>query len=1847
MFDLKSLKLAVVSILILPVISLATTSAADVKKIAEEAKSNIAEKNSTDDLSSLSQADLIARAKNVGDHGWAVLDRVKNDTDFPVSIYFYKTLHDLLPMETHVRIKSLKKDYFTQAVDKDGKTNADAKNFRYLAARKKSGNWVLSADTTDANDPATTFIIRKYLAQDLSSYLGFEAALAPGQLLRAKSSNQAIFSKSTTQDSVMKAGGYSSDNFSSDFDSDAHWELHCNGTGVNDPIDDTDGTYLNYCGLKNKLGGGYLSIRDQTDLVNTNKTAIPSERFIYYPKKTTGSNNHNFWDKVWRASKAGNDLYIQFHFAWFKKNAAILSKDEINSAVKFFLKNGAFSFDNVYNLIDSLKNSGERISPDIWTSRLLGNWIVTASDSDGDAERRMKEVNYYYSDGISENFEFRSKYTIFDGISLASQAKNYNDKSLLDNVFEAVVGNNEKSILKNNFKKDLGKVCYGDKILLVSTKSLSYLFGFNINKSVDGDSKKYAYAGGSHLETSIEKAKLQRTTGKESDEDLLSFAWFYVKGPHDNVDSWNCQIGEPVKDGDVIRLENVATGRNLTVLKQQKPPRGELRYGVYAGPGANLSNLSQLPSATASLKNASKKADSEFDVALSESTSGINSSDDNFVVRFEEQASSELKICGQFSLIHQNSKYSLWMDNVFSSVGDKDKFARVSAIFADQDIKCPWFAAAVETGSLPTKDIAWIGAPNGAPQTSFGDKEELSIEIIKMGLSGGLGAGETIAVQLPAYKKNPKISGFAKDEISEFGVEKIVELMPMLDKGIAWLEESISKENKATIKFRAKANDSGNVCIYLGNDLTLDWIYKVVIGSDSNSSCKIYRRDTSGGIATDIVIAEVSKKDNPLAAAIPGQYIPYWVSYNNGMLMAGASTEPGENMFICVKEKNQRNNVSRFGFGSGKQSVSYAEVKVADAVSIDLPGTPYFDAQGKNLKVDEQGNINIDESFDIAAKNLMFKIPGSGTLQASISSKDGAFYFYEGQNFDEKTSKHYRLKFNSFSQLESIIKDKINSTTQACVNYLKKIEAAKKNKEFNADQEESVLYEILNKKSSSFASSNQEDADLLDLKTLNNWVVTQILSNFNDFLKNALDQLIVKTEIPRQVLQNKSKNALSCLIFEKYNPQTQQYEFLANSASLDASVKFNFEKGQQIWASFCKDKFFFGFDNFSSDNIAFYCWDLNGPHDNIQNILYKPTASSDLSNVQLSNKAVIKIEQSAQDYSTSSSAFDYKGSLQVILPYIYALSQEEQQVKFKDMISKKTIYPGKTPQQGALYYFTLSLRKNGFPELVWTKEPENKLALEIQKQTLITQAKSDALFQASTYVQGGMSAIGGLTGAIASGIFAGEGISQANKAAQLSATSQTAFRSNDSYVYTDSMTSMGQLAKESIPPQIAQNKQTVSDQLALGGKVSAIDVEKLQRLVPLYDNVLNLIIHPYVITGLKDDLFSKLNALYRGYTTLNDASAKINAFDFTVFDLFAKAYNNSYLVDKNVSTERVQKQNWYSYINDMAKRFFNSNQSFPIPPMFGEYIWLDQSFEKPNKGSVSFMAKGQNDLFVCISDEPVSVRNSDKDIYEVVFGAWDNNKTVIRAKSLDKQVSETTLSSSLLNSVQFKKYWVSFNSGNIILGTGDIDPANALASYDSSSKSFKKPVWETRATSGNSTTSINQQWIDLAIGREKDENGDPDPGKDILLELRKDSKYADFSDFLDTTIAEKTDKINALIKSGTQPYSSGLQQTDSGKYADNAKPFGWQDPYFNKKSEYSYVGFGSWDAPVEIKSVVVGPCIEEVSGQKQNLVAIANHMKNLPIFSDSEVGDLKNKIITAFKAKIDEINAQSSNPAAS
>ncbi|MCK4499545.1 hypothetical protein KAU11_03560 [Candidatus Babeliales bacterium] len=682
------------------------------------------------------------------------------------------------------------------------------------------------------------------------------------------------------------------------------------------------------------------------------------------------------------------------------------------------------------------------------------------------------------------------------------------------------------------------------------------------------------------------------------------------------------------------------------------------------------------------------------------------------------------------------------------------------------------------------------------------------------------------------------------------------------------------------------------------------------------------------GNAQEEVVAQVKKADNPLATPTPGTFVPYWISVDDGLILVGASTTPGENIFMAWRDPNPRSDVSRIGFGTHDAFVEYTGIEVRDPVTLQKPEKVYAKATS---------GVSVS-SPDPKWLSTPFRVPGRGTFEFEVSGdKDAMIYLSEKKS---AKNKHYQLVLSA------------DETGNA------------------------------------------------------------VLRKWDERSKMYID--LVKTST-----QYREKNQLN----------TKEYK--------------------KFWISLAKGRIFIGRGEIGQ-GLFLYHWDMK-PLEKILNLgVACSGGTTSFRNVVIAPPVDVSVAEKREAYVQEQDRFKFRGSLHVISPYEYVLSQEGQAVKFEDKINHKTYYPGKTPQQDAKYYFMLMLHKDGFPELVWAREPENPQKLSIEKRASILRAESDTWFQASTWVQG-MGVLGGLAGVAASIRYAEKGIDLGKEAGVKETAANLNFRSHDSYVYTDQAVAQ-QLAQAHVPEEARANKMKAEEKIELGGKWSPSTIDKLERLIPLYQQVINLVNHPFVVRDqyIKKSLFDAISTMYESHQDIHaHPQAPVDLTYSGMINLLVSAYNNPYLIDLNKKKEMKLKEVWYSQINELARQMLQKDPETKVSlqPCYGEYVWLNDQFEEPGKGSVSFEAKGTNDIFVAFASMPTRVRNTDNEIYETVLGGWDNEKAVIRVRSLDKSVSESFDKKLNVNQIKYQRYWVSVKDGQMNLGTGDLDIKNIIFSW--------------------------------------------------------------------------------------------------------------------------------------------------------------------------------------------------------
>lgn len=536
--------------------------------------------------------------------------------------------------------------------------------------------------------------------------------------------------------------------------------------------------------------------------------------------------------------------------------------------------------------------------------------------------------------------------------------------------------------------------------------------------------------------------------------------------------------------------------------------------------------------------------------------------------------------------------------------------------------------------------------------------------------------------------------------------------------------------------------------------------------------------------------------------------------------------------------------------------------------------------------------------------------------------------------------------------------------------------------------------------------------------------------------------------------------------------------------------------GKHFWVSYNKGLFFVGEGKLTDGKSL----RLLGGFKDLDPIkgIRKVTFSDDLINKVAIATPIMLAMGNDLLYGTQRKA-SVGGSLTVLQPFEYRFSQDDKAVVITNEVTDKSYSVKAIPQEGAVYKFDCTIDNKGIP-LLESKEPptnsykdaveavvkranamlaqgeleregEKKLQ-EIEKAKKKAEAEvisksaeaSKEIGEALADV-GAKASSGGPIGAIVGagmtalgqgGILASSGLKHAAALIESAATlkqlegetvllkkemeekrqkfqadlagglAASAFRALDSYVFIDKKPEL-LFTSSSLDSNIQKNKEELESLIKDNATPTIAQAEKM----------VDLITHVGVIKDSRASLIRIIDDL--AVKEKNDPGALIR--------LLFSAYNNIYLGAPDI------KQEWLSSILLLAREQLEacleeSSNSFTMRNYFGEYVWIPQALPGNGAGLFTFEAQGLNDLFVCFASEDAfdrAIRNTHKEIYEVVIGGWDNKKSVIRTESLGRSVQEVYTKdnpNAKLNrlgsskSSKNKQYWINVKNGRITVGRG-------------------------------------------------------------------------------------------------------------------------------------------------------------------------------------------------------------------
>ncbi|MCB9493798.1 MAG: hypothetical protein H6679_06015 [Epsilonproteobacteria bacterium] len=1624
-------------------------------------------------------------------HGYGFITRVINNSDEPADIRIVdKKIHDALPSDTQIRIKSL-----------DPKLGPDG---AYFVLQQDKNNPFWHFETTKSREKATVFTVYRYIAPNLDDWIGLSTPKAKGNMINFNEKTKKV-----------------------DFDGETKNFKLAESTAMQWKIAGTD---INNCMLQHNLTGGVLKPVTAEENINEGKgqTIIHREKDVWgiYSAETRPKNKMErlladlmqerlkyddhfslrslktnlfvttltpnrwqgtHWDLTPRLAKLDRSGLFKLH------NDNPQTFDSMRGKQANYMDGICFVYD--YNpsnvIVYGSHDGGARYY--IWPMKYFPEvtpnnpWLTHRFyPEDGqDSEEPMffgdtvtvkttGAGTYWFDPGSGQRLTFSHEHGDDVKFKLLDKDGKGKGPELIKLIMELL---DTKQLLHKLLKKKMSENIDDDiKEKLSMKRKLLIKFAMDHVRDFDTDELPSGLIYVKKDEESNWKAMGARKNlfsmisihGLRTGDPKKMNVWG-VKDKNlyhlldEEKDEWKeIQVNETIEwlssgadqslwyiaDGELHRRKkdgNFEPFIDPTTQVVDEEKIGWKKVSIQSdnevwgiktdGHIYNLKNMA-LPE-----KKPFPHGEKALDVSISEDKSVWAVNTKNQVYRYVEKDDKWEQITGpKVNQITARSKDEAWGLDV---EGHAHKYVRGQW---SQESKAKFSFLAIASGIseefIPDKPVMkvvksiGVQDKDGKPYDPSPDAK-VQLEIAKLGMGGAIAPGRaTERLDRVPFAKNPVISGFATTKFEDVSESSLIELKGLQaeqkDSGAAWIERALSEQNRGTISFLARAGDDGGISIVFGQDISTNFTWKIVIGGWQNTTSQIIRRHFEGNEPRDETLYEVTQEQNPLAQAVPGQFVPYWASVDNGLIMVGVGL-PGENIIMAVRDETPAYNIKFAGIGCHKRPVEFTELQTHNPVVVQEPIrlfkeiTDSFDAPA--------GNINILEH--------PFRTKGRGSIGFEVQGKEKVALFL-GEAKDN-TKEHYLIVFGD---------------------------------------------------------------------------------------TNA-----------------KGKQGIS---IRKYVPLIEDYVLRAFvNQETHPSIALSGSGTNSFWVSYQSAQLVLGQGEIG-DNTFFVYNDLN-PYDEIHTIGFGSLgqAGATINNLTIAPPTEIEVEVPETVYKTlmRGSTF-FRGGVSIKTPFEYRGAQEKESLKFTDLIADHDYFPSSTPVPGQYYDFIFEIKPDGSPHLALAKTPENPLFESIQKSIIRKRAEAEraqqegaitaargastreiAELEAHKIAQEGEVALkkamakgdiqrqmgqamqavssGGTMGAgmmagmtlpslllsaasysAAMAIGAGsiglmknaaqkdlEGVQAQgqktiesarmlqeaakieakakekqlaleNKAKELQYEANLlegnlgfAMNKADQYAYASDVP-RPQPGTISVPDRAKMNEQYALSKLEEVGELSFQSKDNLERIITLLQGVVNLTSHATVMDKeyTRRTLYDFMENLYSSYRNLYGMPSQRQ--DLTMYNrmlnLFITAYNNEYIANINNPQEAQIKGTWYSYINQLGRAFLTALKfaGLRIPPCYGEYIWLPIELEEDGQGSITFEVRATNDVFIGFGQEAFRTRNTNKEIYELVIGGWKNSRTVIRIDSLGKSVKEFHREQNpdaMLKPMEYEKYTVSLNNGVITL----------------------------------------------------------------------------------------------------------------------------------------------------------------------------------------------------------------------
>lgn len=508
--------------------------------------------------------------------------------------------------------------------------------------------------------------------------------------------------------------------------------------------------------------------------------------------------------------------------------------------------------------------------------------------------------------------------------------------------------------------------CYGDVVKIKSTSSMQPLV---VILSNDED---------------------RAILSNRSDED--DFDLFVLKGPHSETDRYNCYFGQPIKSGSQIRLEHVASRKNLAVSGDVISFPKEALWGES---GKHLRYYT-----SKKLKLSGKN--------------GIGSFADNWIIN-STTARKNIEMGAPFMLQHLETTAALCAETAVDDLGQivsvvseteeskqqrKDQVSKSGKASAEKEIKNVekmqesardkkekqkkkksgqlnddesvlksekggpggepslrrnplegqqnWIVDFVRKPTVKEKGVMRTGFRQGAPferidmgRSAVEKNQMMAVEIVKNVSGEVIIKGADVWKNIPLDNRSVRLVGLSSQNVPDLISGMTLNMGPMLERGMIWKQRSLKTPSRFAMSFLVKVKDDSDFSVVLGDDISSRCRYRIVFGRGGGSFSAIDKLNESSSVLEYNEVYRVSAENNPNATLRSGAILPVWVMFDNGTIFVGQSTEVGDNIMMAYKDLGFSGKIDRVGFSCNKNDVFIAGFSIKLPLKVAAPIRQY------------------------------------------------------------------------------------------------------------------------------------------------------------------------------------------------------------------------------------------------------------------------------------------------------------------------------------------------------------------------------------------------------------------------------------------------------------------------------------------------------------------------------------------------------------------------------------------------------------------------------------------------------------------------------------------------------------------------------------------------------------------------------------------------------------------------------------------------------------------------------------------------------------------------------------------